>query len=207
MNYTGPQAYALADWRRQINDLYAEIRATTDPQQAWSMWCERRNALFRTHPMSPLPTEKRGAFVGNPVFGYDPSFRFSVGLATVSGDEQRYNLGADGDMRCRPIATTSGLQPTLGAELTVYWITGYGGGMFIPFKDATSGNDTYGGGRYVVDAIKGSDLGLDASGRLILDFNFAYNPSCAISADYVCPLSPPENTLPTRIHAGEKTPT
>ena len=109
-------------------------------------------------------------------------------------------------MQARPIARTQGLEAALKAELTVYWVEGYGGGLFIPFKDLTSGAQTYGGGRYLVDAIKGADLGLTETGALILDFNFAYSPSCAWTPDFVCPLSPPENTLPTAIEAGEETP-
>ena len=53
-------------------------------------------------------------------------------------------------------------------------------------------------------SIKGADLGMDAEGSAILDFNFAYNPSCAYSARWICPLAPPENTLPVAIHAGER---
>ena len=89
------------------------------------------------------------------------------------------------------------------AHLNLYWIEGYGGGLFLPFRDATNGRVSYGGGRYLYDTIKGADLGA-GSESVLLDFNFAYNPSCAYNDRWVCPLSPPENWLPQAIRAGEK---
>ena len=88
-------------------------------------------------------------------------------------------------------------------ELAVFWLDAYGGGVFLPFTDGTSGSDTYGGGRYLLDTVKGADLG-EEDGRLVLDFNFAYNPSCAYDPRWVCPLSPPENRLPVAVRAGEQ---
>ena len=96
----------------------------------------------------------------------------------------------------------------LGGEelaLELYWLTAYGGGLFVPFRDATSGAETYGGGRYLLDTVKGSDLGMDGD-RLVLDFNFAYNPSCSYDPRWVCPLSPPANRLPLAVRAGERMP-
>ena len=87
--------------------------------------------------------------------------------------------------------------------LEAYWLEGYGGGVFVPFRDDTCGQETYGGGRYVLDTVKGADLGTDGD-RLILDFNFAYNPSCAYDAGWVCPLAPPANFLPLAVTAGER---
>ena len=60
-------------------------------------------------------------------------------------------------------------------HLELFWLEGYGGGVFLPFRDATSGGETYGAGRYLLDTVKGADLG-EEEGRLVLDFNFAYNP-------------------------------
>jgi uncharacterized protein (DUF1684 family) len=201
---TIPAPYALADWRRRINDLYAQIRTAPTPRAGWDHWVATRSEMFRNHPMSPIAEPDRAAFIRIDTFDYDPDFRFAVDLKQSDGPIQSFDLGWDGLMRARPIAKTSGLADRLNHELTVFWIEGYGGGLFIPFTDATSGTSTYGGGRYLADAIKGSDLGLDADGRLILDFNFAYNPSCALNPDFVCPLSPPENRLPVAIEAGER---
>ena len=79
--------------------------------------------------------------------------------------------------------------------LDLYWLEGYGGGVYLCFADATSGTETYGACRYLLDTVKGADLG-ETNGRLVLDFNFAYNPSCAYDPRWVCPLAPPGNRLP-----------
>ena len=73
----------------------------------------------------------------------------------------------------------------------------------MPFRDATNGRDTYGGGRYLYDSIKGADLGATLE-VISLDFNFAYNPSCAYNDQWACPLAPSENWLDVEIRAGEK---
>ncbi|MEE8544514.1 MAG: DUF1684 domain-containing protein, partial [Alphaproteobacteria bacterium] len=109
-------------------------------------------------------------------------------------------------VRLTPFARTRGLEARCGAELTLYWIGGYGGGVLLPFRDATSGETTFGGGRYLLDTLKGADLGLADAGAALLDFNFAYNPSCAYAERWVCPLAPPANHLPTAVPAGEKAP-
>jgi len=88
--------------------------------------------------------------------------------------------------------------------LDVHWIDVYGGGLFLPFADATNGRGTYGGGRYLLDTVKGADLGGDArSGELVVDLNFAYNPSCAYDPAWACPLAPPGNTLAAPVRGGE----
>jgi hypothetical protein len=96
------------------------------------------------------------------------------------------------------------LGEALGGELTLYWLQAYGGGVFLPFRDATAGTETYAGGRYLLDTIKGADLGRAPDGRAIVDFNFAYNPSCSYSDRWVCPLSPAENNLPEAVRGGER---
>lgn len=197
---------ALADWRRRVAALYQRVRAHSNPRIAWLDWRETRDRLFAEHPQSPLPPAARAHHGALPCFDYDPGLRHLVALTAV-GDttEDELDLGADGVIRLRPFARTAGLAETLGGELTVYWIAGYGGGLFLPFTDATSGRETYGGGRYLLDAIKGAELGM-AGARLILDFNFAYNPSCAHAADWTCPLAPPHNRLPAAVRAGEQMP-
>ena len=88
--------------------------------------------------------------------------------------------------------------------LELYWLQGYGGGIFLPFGDTTNGHETYGSGRYLLDSVKGADLGM-AGERMVLDFNFAYNPSCSYDPRWACPLTPRENRLPIEIAAGERT--
>ena len=91
-------------------------------------------------------------------------------------------------------------------SLNALWLESYGGGLFVPFRDATSGTETYGAGRYLLDTVKGSDLGAAPDGGLILDFNFAYNPSCSYDPKWVCPLAPPGSRLDVEVLAGERHP-
>ena len=191
----------LWDWRRRVAGLYAAVRAMEDPEAGWRLWRAERDRLFREHPQSPI--EDRVGFEALPCFDYDPALRFAVGLREVEGASFEVAAGSDGTMRMRPFARTDGLG-VLGGELTLYWIEGYGGGVLLPFTDATSGRESYGGGRYLLDTIKGADLGEDDLGRTVLDFNFSYNPSCSYSDRYVCPLAPPANRLAGRVAAGER---
>ena len=91
-------------------------------------------------------------------------------------------------------------------RLGLFWMEGYAGGLFLPFRDLTSGTETYGAGRYLLDSVKGSDQGVDGDGRVILDFNLAYNPSCSYDPKWVCPLAPPGNRLVMEVRAGERYP-
>ena len=75
----------------------------------------------------------------------------------------------------------------------------------MPFRDATNGDTTYGAGRYVLDTVKGADLG-GSDGRLIVDFNYAYHPSCTYDPRWSCPLAPPANRLAGPVEAGERMP-
>jgi uncharacterized protein len=196
----------LWDWRLQIANLYHHVRISKDAAAAWQFWCETRVGLFRDHPQSPIEAGDREAFEGPPIFPYDPALRFEVRLAPATPERLTVAAGADGTMAMHAFSRTDGLRDRLGGELTLYWIEGYGGGVFLPFADATNGEETYGGGRYLLDTIKGADLGaVRPNGTLLLDFNFAYFPSCAYSSRWVCPLAPPCNRLPGAVRAGERT--
>ena len=195
---------ALWDWRRRVANLYAEVRAR-EPEAAWRHWRKSRDALFRTHAQTPLEGAQRAAFAGLSYFDYEPGLRFLVELAPADGIASfKVEAGRDGLVSLTPFAQTRGLAERLGGELTLYWIGGYGGGAFLPFGDATNGAESYAAGRYLLDTVKGADLGVGGDGRTILDFNFAYNPSCSYSDQWVCPLSPPENCLPAPVRAGER---
>ena len=197
---------SLWDWRRRVADLYGEVRRQS-PEPGWRHWRAARDALFREHPQTPLDAARRSGFAGLPLFAYDPAFRFLVDLAAPREREPTaMGAGADGQVVLLPFAETRGLAGPLGAELTLYWIAGYGGGVLLPFRDGTSGSESYAGGRYLLDTIKGADLGREADGRAVLDFNFAYNPSCAYSDAWACPLAPPGNRVPAPVRAGEKAP-
>ena len=197
---------ALWDWRRRVSDLYGAVRAEPEPRRAWRLWREARDRLFGDHPQSPLEPAARRRFAGLPFFDYDPALRFAVGVDPLEAEPVAAEAGHDGSLSLRPIGRTRGLAEALGAELTLSWVAGYGGGVFLPFADATAGGDTYGGGRYLLDTIKDADLGSDHGGRAVLDFNFSYNPSCSYSPAWVCPLSPPANRLPVAVRAGERAP-
>jgi uncharacterized protein len=201
----------LADWRRQIAALYAEVRAlsASDPSVAHRHWREVRERLFREHPQSPVPRDARDGFIAHH-FEYEPALRFTVELqpappvAPGALALQLPNSGADtlSFSRLGRVELPFADSPR---HLSVFWMAGYAGGLFIPFRDATNGTETYGAGRYLVDAAKSADLGGDpAAGTQILDFNFAFQPSCAFDPRWACPLAPPENCLDLPIQAGER---
>jgi hypothetical protein len=184
----------LLDWKRRTFALYAEVRAAAEPERAWERWRDVRGELFGTHPQSPRPGHDRLAY-----FDYDPAFRFLAEV--VPAAPERRAIGSSGD---EPVwFTRFATVPFAGHELELYWLDAYGGGAFLPFRDATAGRETYGAGRYLLDTVKGADLGTD-DGKLVLDFNFAYHPSCAYDPKWACPLSPPANRLGVPIRAGER---
>ena len=191
----------LLDWKRRVFELYAEVRASADPERAWRHWRETRDELFRSHPQSPLPPDARAAFTGLPYFDYDPELRV---LAQVEPAERlQREIATSGE---HPYSFTRFAQAHFwDTTLDLYWLDGYGGGVFLSFADATSGHETYGACRYLLDTVKGSDLG-GVGGKLVLDFNFAYNPSCAYDPRWVCPLAPPGNRLPIEVRGGERYP-
>lgn len=200
-------ALGLADWRRRIAELYAEARANPKPLEAWRDWRVKRDGLFASHPKAPCTGSAAGRLKPLAYFDYDPSYRLLVEIDTLKDqDLVTCDLGRDGLMAMLPVGRTRGLAPSLGGELTVYWVCGYGGGIFLPFTDTTSGHETYGGGRYLLDGIKGMDLGM-TDGRTVLDFNFAYAPCSAHEPSRICPPVPAENHLPASIRAGEASPT
>ena len=91
---------------------------------------------------------------------------------------------------------------------TIFKIEGYGGGLFLPFTDSgcKSGGEHYEGGRYLIDTIKGADLGEVKTNELRLDFNFSYNPSCSYNSKWTCPIINDYNSIPIFVDAGEKKP-
>ncbi len=199
-------APSVADWRRRIAETYAGIRAAPDHAvQAWEGWRAVRDNMIKTHPASPVSVDERNTFGDLAYFDYDPSLRFLVATTNPADTTPEIMvLADDGKISMDPVMETVGLADKLGAELTIFWINGYGGGLFLPFKDDTNGSETFSGGRYLIDAIKGADLGTVEDGRLVIDFNFAYNPSCAYAPQWSCPLAPTRNALPNAVRAGEK---
>ena len=202
----------LADWRRLVGGIYAEVRvaAASDPAAAWGVWRREREALYRGHPQSPVPVPERAGFRANH-WPYDDRFRFDVPLEPAAPPADAVSLpltlpnsGSD-DLAFDRIGTVR-LQLAAGRTmLPVFWMRGYAGGLFLPFGDRTNGRETYGAGRYVLDTAKGADLGGDpVAGSLIVDLNFAFQPSCAFDPRWACPLPPPESRMAGRVEAGER---
>jgi uncharacterized protein len=195
---------ALADWRRQVAELYATVRHESDPERAWHDFRAARDRLFRTHAQSPLTAAQTAAFTSLPYFHYDPAWRVQGTIDEhVTRDTFAVELPAEGALRYRRVARVHFRVQGTRSMLSLFWLEGYGGGLFLPFRDATNGQTTYPGGRYLYDTIKGADLNRSAD-EFILDFNFAYNPSCAYNDRWVCPLPPPENRLALPVRAGEQ---
>ena len=190
----------LLDYRRRVSELYAEVRALRerDPRRAHARWRAERDVLFGTHPQSALPDRERARFRGLAYHEYDRAFAFNVAVRPLP--EERYDVPTSTG-GVIPFVRFGAVDLPIGA-LEVFWLDAYGGGIFLPFRDATSGSSTYGGGRYLLDTAKGADLGSE-SDRLVLDFNFAYHPSCHYDPQWVCPLAPPANRLEAAIEAGE----
>jgi len=197
---------SLLDWRRRVAALYAAVRAEPDPVAGHGLWRAGRDDLLASHPDSPLLPEDRAGFAGLPVAPYDAGLRFEVEAdPEVEPHRLEVPTGTDGVVTFDRVAVLR--LPGLG-DLDVWWLASYGGGVFVPVKDSLAGRETYGGGRYLLDTVKGADLGGDvdpATGRgaLVVDLNFAYNPSCAYDPAWACPLAPPGNTLAAPVRGGE----
>lgn len=197
-------ALEIADWRRRVFALYGDVRDATDPSAAHDAWRRGRDELFSHHPASPLLPDDRAGFSGLPVRPYDPSWRFEATVEPAAQQRLEVETGTDGIVRFELIGVAS--IPSLGS-LDVWRLASYGGGIFVPVKDALAGTPggTYGGGRYLIDTVKGADLGPgSAPESLVLDFNFAYNPSCAYDPMWACPLAQPGNTVDVEIPVGER---
>jgi len=191
----------LLDWRRRVADLYSGVRATlrTDAPATHALWRSTRDELFRTHPQSPLPVDERATFRGLPYFAYDPRFATRARVRRLA--EERYDVPSSGE-GVIPFVRIGAVDLEWGS-LEVFWLDAYSGGVFLPFRDATAGKTTYGAGRYLLDTAKSADLGA-VGDELVLDFNFAYHPSCRYDPKWVCPLAPPGNRLTVSIEAGER---
>ena len=195
--------FSLLAWRRALGELYAEIRTTSDKQLAWCRWQETRARLFREHPQSPIPPTCRPGYQGPYVYEYDAAWRLTGLVEPADPSRLELRTSNDGVMAFRRFGIAHFTHAGAQLSLELYWLDGYAGGLFLPFADATSGHETYGAGRYLLDTVKGADLGHDDE-ELVLDFNFAYQPSCAYDPRWTCPLTPPANRLPVPVQAGER---
>ena len=205
---TPANPFTLAGWRHAVAEHYVAVRALSgaDGPAAWTQFRAARERLFREHPDSPITSERRRDWPGLNWHPYDEAWRLRGVIDNCASRETfEISLASDGVLRCTRVGYARFAVDGSPAALAVYWFEGYGGGLWLPFSDASSGTETYGGGRYLYDTIKGADLGI-AGSEILLDFNFAYNPSCAYDDRWSCPLSPPENRLPFAVRAGERIP-
>jgi hypothetical protein len=204
----------LADWRRRVAELYGEVRAiaTTDPAGAWERWRVEREALYRGHPQSPVPAAERDAFRARH-WPYDDRLRASVLVSSSPSPAAGLplaplalpNSGAESPAFDRIGVLPLPLPGGGAREVPLFWMRGYSGGLFLPLGDATNGDETYGAGRYLLDTAKSADLGGNPDdGTLVVDLNFAFQPSCAFDPRWACPLAPPESRVPFRVEAGER---
>lgn len=218
---TAAYSLSVADWRHRVHELYGEVRelaADSGGEAAHDHWVRQRNRLFEEHPASPRAAGQQLRHAP-----YDPRYRFEVAISVL--DNELDNVmddsvdGPDRSQRLEVPTGTDGVVPfdrighvTLdlpeGPEtLAVWWLASYGGGVFIPFRDGTAGRTTYGAGRYLIDTVKGADLGRVGSESIwVLDLNFAYNPSCVYDYRWACPLAPPDNRLTAPVPVGELLP-
>jgi uncharacterized protein (DUF1684 family) len=187
----------LADYRERVAALYLD--GPQEGEDGVLDWRRRREELFLSHPQSPLAG---GDGAVPRYFDYDDEAVVAAALEPAEGEIAVDTGGEDGVVRYERV----GRARTPFGELTLFWTRGYGGGLFLPVRDGTSGNESYGGGRYLTDTIKGTfGRGLVVRGEreVTLDFNYLYNPSCAYDARWLCPLAPPENRLEAPVRAGE----
>jgi uncharacterized protein (DUF1684 family) len=205
---TVQDALDLLDWRRRVGDLY---RLTAE--DALQRFRDGRDKLFREHSQSPIPARSRAAWTGLRWFEPDPAWVVRTRVEPWPDQDDRLDIdtgGEDGVVSYRRLGFVRFQALGTDCRLTIFAMRGYGGGLFLPFRDSTAGAETYGGGRYLVDTVKNTDgLSLVVSpgwDEVVLDFNYAYNPSCAYDVRWACPLAPPENRLSVPVRAGEMVP-
>ncbi len=191
-----------------MSALYGQVREAGDSTEALQAFRRARDELFRGHPRSPLPEAERAGFPGVPYYPHRPELRAEAELQAESDGPELVIPSSTGEpVRFRRFGFVRPVLDGVEVALAVYWLEGYGGGVFLPFRDALAGRETYGAGRYLLDTVKGADLGMSSDGRrMVLDFNYSYNPSCSYDPRWSCPLAPPENRLDVEIAAGESMP-
>ena len=147
--------------------LYAAVRADHDPERAHAAWRSGRDTLFRAHPQSPLPPGDPLRKTGLPYWDYDRAMRFELPLVPVPAPQQRQVPTAAGETTTLRLIGQVTFPAPLDATVDVWWLRQYGGGLFLPLRDGTAGDTSYGGGRYALDTAKGADLGGTASTLVI----------------------------------------
>lgn len=190
--------------------LAAGIGCTTpqagDDNTAWlrQLQADRRakDAAFRTEANSPIPADKRNVLLPLNYYPPDPSYRVPAVLVPDPQDVVVQVPTSTGQIRReQKYGTLKFLLKGHQLQLTAFVEEGSTNAdeLWVPFRDKTSGVETYGGGRFL-------DLDRTPTGIYVIDFNRAYSPYCMYSPTWDCPFPPPENRLPIAIEAGEKLP-
>lgn len=159
---------------------------------------KRKDEAFRVDPHSPIPRHERTAFGGLRYYPPNPAWRFQARLVPHERPQHVTMQASDGGAKHHVNVGHFEITAQGQTVKVQAYENASGHGLFIPFRDRTSGKETYGAGRYL-------DVEESSPGVYDLDFNFAYNPSCAYDDAYSCPFPPPENWLQVEIRAGEKT--
>jgi len=202
----------LYDYRTRVAELYRKRRQSTlageDATTVLQHFRESRNELFARHSQSALDHEQKQKFQGLRYFPYNPAMCVEANIERdVEPQVLSVAMNAEESMTMTTVGRLYFTLEGVKVALSLYWLNIYGGGLFLPFRDTTSPAESYGGGRYLFDTIKGSDFlpvpGALRDERILLDFNYAYNPSCAYNDRWVCPLAPIENRLKVPVRAGE----
>jgi len=196
----------LVDYRRQVHSHYSNLRnSTLQLEERCTEFRQARDLLFADHPQSALSIEQKASFQQLDYYSYDPSWRLLLDIdQDVDPEIFEIPLTDDGLYRMQRLGKVHIEREGRLHSLSLYGVLGYGGGIFLPFRDTSRlSGATYGGTRYLVDTIKGADLG-EEDAKLVIDFNFAYNPSCAYNPRWDCPLAPQENWLELSIPVGER---
>ena len=196
---TAQTSLQLADWRARVAALYAAVRAEPDPAVGHRLWRTGRDELFATHPQSPVADQPELRENGVRYWPYDADLRFTAEVLDTEPEQIEVYVGDDGMVT---LARVGWIDLPVGS-LDVWRLLGYAGGLFVPLRDGTSGDTSYGGGRYLLDTAKGSWLGGDDT-QLVVDLNFAYHPSCRYDPRWTCPLAQPGNTVSVPVEAGER---
>ncbi len=158
-----------------------------------------KDQYFGDDPDSPLTPEQRKGFKGLKYFAEKADLQFVLAVEEYPDDSKNLIQMATSSGDTAPHIRWGQLNFVVDGTpvaLTVYRGED-GGDYFLPFMDATTGDDSYPDGRYL-------DLPVSSDGRLVVDFNYAYNPYCAYNPNWSCPIPPSENRLTVAINAGEK---
>ena len=189
----------LLDWRRAMAELYAGVRRERHPAAAHGGWAAVRDRLYAEHPCSPADPD---TFPGLHVAPYDPAWRAEVPLEAAPPLRLSAEAGPAGPVPFERV----GVLRTPWGPLDAWRHDVWGGGLWVPVRDAGSGTRSYAGGRCLLDTAEGADLGPGADGGLVVDLNFLYAPDCAHDPRRACPLPPAGNVLDVVVPTGELLP-